>query len=1065
MTSNSSLHTLSEQIISFNNNVLNILNNISSMITSTEQSINFNYTDSEGKIINYNFPTVKNLIDEINISNNNFKSLIGLNNGSKSSIIQTSPNSFNKIVTVDLNLEPNDITSLEIPSYFVADKNWIFDNMISPELSIELDLNNKIEDSTRTLISRRYIINFEIDSTGAFTANGQSALNSFNNTYKGTTNINQNDFLLWLQTTPGVVGGLNPNYDEKQYNLEPNELNYQGYFSVIKIVEDSLNNKLWYHLNTLSYSDVQTNQTLQLKTGDTFIINIDNSNTKYQIVEISYSGSLPMVTLLRIEGMQPVPVGVNTLKYYSNVLKNKKIKINIGYNQYCVLFVKALNNDNYIISKNWSSGIGFYTNDLILKSSDNFNGQTMPSFYTYAVNDYGAIFKDLAERNVPLKLGVPPTAPVLNVNNFQIVQTNLHLTNTPDSLIIKKQSAQVNKLNLQLQQLSTAIASKNKQQKINVFTTDAEKNQFTNELKSLQEKYNSVSTLKNSVNTQIIKSSTNNVSNVLPTFAVKGFITIPSPINTNNTLPLNIVQLEYQYKRLSKDGSETPINTTKLYDTAVNPNFKTVGAISNWKSVKTNPLHRKYDIAKGVYTWVEEDISDPDVVNMNEVDIPINKNETIQLRVRSISEVGFPDSPLMSDWSNVVNIEFPDNLNSIGVQNDTNIITLAHTENVKNTLINDLNNKGLDELLSQKVTLADKTYYVSAENILTDYKDVNGIVYGLQALNNMLIARITKLEEQIAMTKGVLLVSIFNDKQQFVVSNNSELNFTINCEDYLDKITGPGIPTGRVYSNQIYVVNNYVLRIQNTSLNSPLGLLSNRTYSDGVNSDVYNNSTPQVLWVDNHDELLLDNTSGVSKTQLDNQFLWMVNYDSVGQVGVTKISDNIGNSFIGNNSITNILSSPDYNVGYSENSVLTFVGNNNSLLDTSKWLDVNPSVSSRNKLLTTIHPSVSQLSNIVETNSVKTHNLLGGDNNDIKIPLNIYFKMNALDNTITGADYQYINLNGVTQNVRHTKRIKFLLDNKADNTPFEFSVVFTINRVNSVQKKIIATSPIQTNAI
>ena len=121
MTSNSSLHTLSEQIISFNNNVLNILNNISSMITSTEQSINFNYTDSEGKIINYNFPTVKNLIDEINISNNNFKSLIGLNNGSKSSIIQTSPNSFNKIVTVDLNLEPNDKVILHNMVYIIFD--------------------------------------------------------------------------------------------------------------------------------------------------------------------------------------------------------------------------------------------------------------------------------------------------------------------------------------------------------------------------------------------------------------------------------------------------------------------------------------------------------------------------------------------------------------------------------------------------------------------------------------------------------------------------------------------------------------------------------------------------------------------------------------------------------------------------------------------------------------------------------------------------------------------------------------------------------------------------------
>ena len=161
---------------------------------------------------------------------------------------------------------------------------------------------------------------------------------------------------------------------------------------------------------------------------------------------------------------------------------------------------------------------------------------------------------------------------------------------------------------------------------------------------------------------------------------------------------------------------------------------------------------------------------------------------------------------------------------------------------------------------------------------------------------------------------------------------------------------------------------------------------------------------------------------------------------------VTRLAENVGNGFttVNNNSITNILSLNEYNVGYSENQSLAFVSSNNSLLDNAKWIDTTISVGSTTKFLTTIHPVINEITDIVETNQDKVKSVDGGG--EIIIPLNIYFKMNALDNTQTGVNYEYINLNKQTQTVKHIKKLKFFLENEAENKPFVFTLTFNLNR-------------------
>jgi hypothetical protein len=182
----------------------------------------------------------------------------------------------------------------------------------------------------------------------------------------------------------------------------------------------------------------------------------------------------------------------------------------------------------------------------------------------------------------------------------------------------------------------------------------------------------------------------------------------------------------------------------------------------------------------------------------------------------------------------------------------------------------------------------------------------------------------------------------------------------------------------------------------------------------------------------------------------------MMNYDSVTDSAISKLTENIGNSFNtnNNNSITNVLGSPEYNIGYNESTILSFIGNNKSLLDPSKWIDTTTSVSSTNKLLTSIHPVVKDLESIVEANTDKVKTVEPGDNNSVIIPLNIYFKMNSLDTNQTGANYQYIKLNNTTNTVKHIKKVKFFLENESENKPFIFTLKFNINRSKAIVRKV-----------
>lgn len=1063
MAIQSSYASVAEQVIIFNNNVVDLLAKINNLITTTDPAVTVNITDPSGIIRQYSLPSFGFLKAEIDRLNNNINSLYSINEAG--ALIQPSNGTkFRKIITVDLNREPNDISSLNTLTTFRNKKNWFFDSMLNPQIFVEIDLSNQIENNVRKVLCRRYIPEFAKDSAGNFTPVGQSALNNFNTLFRGRNNFTENDYIQWHRSTPGLLNPENPNYDEQMFDLEPSRLEYDGTFTVNSIEEDTINRKIFYQIDTLNYvKNVSSNGTIiqqqaQLQVNDEVIINAPVTSTRYKIVEISTLTSNPRIRVERVEGNEPIPVGIQTLRIYSPVIYEKKVLISVGYNERNALFIKSLNMDNYILSKNWSKGLGFWTNDL----RDVETGVSMEQFYTDKVMDYGQLLGDLVAKKTPTMLASTPNVVTLNPSNFKVTQINRHLTDTPDANNIKIKHNQQKNLKSEIQQINDALNQKNKQLKIQRFTSQAERKQFSNDIDFLNKQKESKNKLLVSVNNEILSLSNSPNSKVQPIFRIRGFWSIPEPVINRGTKPQEVVQFRVQYKYLSKDGRESPVETTVLSDATTGSKN---GALSNWIEFKTDARKRVFDATRNTYTWQVEDVANADTPNINQLDIPIRSGEKVVVRIKSISEVGWPDSIVESDWSNEMTIEFPEALNN--TQNENNFIQVeANKEDLKATVLNELSARGLDDHLSEQTTLNNITYYHNADKILSGFRDNNGIVISLFQYLTNLENRVKSLEEKIKKIKGDLEVSVFRNNDIFLIENGSELEFNIECEDYLDPYTGPGVPTGRVYQNNIYVIKDFLLKVRNKSVDTTLGLLSNRDYS--TRSDYFNKAAPQVFWVNQLNELITDNSTGVTKTQKNNQFIWAANFEPLKVISYTKLSENIGNTFVKlrDNSITEVLSSEEFNVGYSEESILSFNGNNNSLLDTSKWVDRVKTVASTTKFLTTIHPQIQNLDRIVETNIDKVKSIIGGANSDIDIPINIYFKMNALDPTTTrkigsGANYQYVNLNSSNQTVRHIKKVKFFLENEDDNRPFVFTLKFILNRSKVVNKKSLISSPTQ----
>jgi len=629
-------------------------------------TITFEGTDpvtGDPSLYQYSMPSYQYTLEELSRISNTVNTFV-----SGAGVVLLDDGTYRQVSTIPLAQSPAPIVDVAAPSKFNQRPNWFFESFIFPQMYVQFDLKGKIDDrSDRVKVRRVLFDNFDDDETLWFKNNFVGKYYSYENTIDILTTSGKRYFI-----------------DEEIQDLPLNPTKYTGQF----IIQDKrvIAGSEWFFLNTLNYgltTDVATVNNIELKIGDQLRYN----ESLYKIESIE-------VTQKRVKLIATVGVGNPNINgkffIYSTPFNEKIVRIPIGYNECDILFMKGVNDDFNIVADSWGNSINFYTNDLVLTNSTT----SLETFYLSTVVDFGKTMEAQAkDKIVPAFFGVTPDAPTISSSQFGVNQINTQLNASLDTEAIKSTQTQIESTKTIINSLKTTIA----QQKAELveLTDPAQRedlqNKIDNNILQLSRKTTEYQSLVKSLATLAFE---NNAVFGDPKYRVRGFFEIPvgKTITSNSAeSPQEIIQFEISSRYLRLDNTGNPLNTYSYTDPSSGQ--KVTGTFTDW-AISQSPIKTKiYDSSQGKYVWTTASVGDGEAVNINQVDIPITKGEKVELRIRSISEAGWPTNPLKSNWSNSVIIEFPANLE--GSDQVQNILTDATEEQAQIQLDETLNATGV----------------------------------------------------------------------------------------------------------------------------------------------------------------------------------------------------------------------------------------------------------------------------------------------------------------------------------------------------------------------------------
>lgn len=764
MSASNSISQLLEQFLELNTNSLETFERINEAITSNKETVTIDlFNGKTNQMETIQIPAFGYLKREIERLNNNIGAISGLEGAD--STVRLKDGSYRNIYTARLKGPSKSITSLASPTGFSTKLNEFFEDFLNPLLTVNLDVSGQIPVETEKTYVERFI----------FDADDATSIIAFDDLYDGSSTIDYETFKNELANE-----SIKYYVDAEILDMPMRLIQYTGTFDVIRTdnvertytvdgVSQTKTLRL-YTLNKLTYTDSSKslNDTETLRVSDSLIVNSGNFQTRYQVVSIDNATS--QVELLLLEGTEAIKIGVNQLGIYKDVDTRLEIEVKVGFNERQVVFVKPIDSNSKIPAENFSPGVAFYSNNLTI--SDNTGlVKTLAEYYRDEVSDFGQFIKSLKVDYIPpSSVGITPDPPVINTNNFKVVQINKHLTDNASTNKIKQLKADKIASEQSLQKINEAIQQKKSLINSKKFGSLAERDAQRNELNSLSSQRNSEAKLYSSLVTEISASAESaDLQKVSPKYRARGFWSIPEPKRIGNEIQQEVVQFKIRYRYISTSGKTSEVDQIPFSD-STNATSKTA-AFSNWTEV-LGPIRKRELNEDGKYEWIIEGEEDADAVNFNSFEIAIVPGEEIEFMIKSISEAGFPANPVESEWSEINKIEFPDG--EINITDLGEVIEVNKLDALKVSIQEDIEATGLLTHVEDSFTIGDVNFSHRATSIasgfLTPERSPITVFDKLMELQNEVL-RLTELIERI---QGELLVRIIDEDGNVTpVANNS----------------------------------------------------------------------------------------------------------------------------------------------------------------------------------------------------------------------------------------------------------------------------------------------------
>lgn len=736
----SSLQLLFERIELMYENTFNLLKGFQQANSSSLDKIIVPIKNEDGTINNVEINSFQMLQSEMVRIDANFKSLLNADNISyvlngDGSISQTTKTSF-------MNAEY--LSQFNIDRNCIIDKSSIIENLVFPNVKIPITVDSSLRSAVRCFA-------FDI--------------------IDGWEKIGENPTMLdirYLIENGDVVA------EEYQHSLdlEKEQVKYFGKFSITNCIQiDSENWKVT--LSDTQYQSLNSiGNSIDLKIGNLLVSK--GGSGKFMITEINKFKK--DVTIKRVAGIDIPKVGIDALMFNEILPTDTNIVgIPIKPAQKLVIFLSTENHKNISYPS-----VGIKLDSSVYTVIHNNITYTLDDFFSEFVVNFGEYLQSLIhETSIPVVLGVMPKKPELNTSNFKVVQINKHLTTA-------KSTEELNKLNEDKQKIKNDIETK--QTSINTLQNEIDTLKF----KTVEEKefrLNRIKTLRSEIvtlNQNLLVVSRNLDSNAInyglkdfkPKYRVIGFWNIQEPIFSPKTKPQNIIKYDVQYRYLSKNVDTVENTSMKMISQGKEVNV----VFSSWVDLPTKTLNKVEDLS-GNLVWETSVLDSVEDININQCMVSIRDGESIEVRVRAVSEAGYPISPMKSDWSDIMRVDFPSDISNSAVssivsKNDTDLLSAEFNQI--------LSSAGLLSHISGQIKESEKTFFHSA-------KDIASGMYTAEQKNISLETILFDMKKNIdtllnvGKTEQITVEVVDFNNDNFVIRNNQTLElFAGNYSDNIN---------------------------------------------------------------------------------------------------------------------------------------------------------------------------------------------------------------------------------------------------------------------------------------
>ena len=665
-----------------------------------------------------------------------------------------------------------DSLKLNTVSTFEVESNDIFKDFLTPVPYINFDLpslpNDIVEVNVKKIIAKSDELKMLFRNKLAYTVETidkdgnpivethyyQSANEEYGNMHKLLLNYTEDKDYIEYDSVYKIP--LRKNIGTGTYIIES---------IVDDIIDDDLNELITLKIrdnNKLTYKLFDDTIEKPLKVGDE-LINYDGTgkvvNTNTIVVRVVNGEYLNFLGTDNYDTNNDSDIhDMSKLRFYATIDfdLDKYIKVPLEEDQYVYVAIAPINS-RMNVQSSWGNGI--VINTYSLKNGD----KNFDKYYEENVKNIGDVLYEMSNmitspisslsQNTFNKL--TSLKPVIDKKALSVMLVNRHLNNSDTVKNIRTAYNQKKIAESNLSEVQSQINDINaKLSTISFNDTTCIRNTYTAQLSQLNKQKNDLLTnITNAINTISLNVNSAEIPIENAKYRIRGFY-VPN-LDVENDIEINNhiigIQVQYRYKNISEEtGNAVSLNSIDGNNTYI---------YSDWNVLDTKNKLKTASCNNGIYSYAYEDNNEnKNEPSYNQIDIPISQGETVDIRLKVVYDFGQPYITMTSDWSDIINIDFP-----VEYTKDVPVLTIIEENNndiETNRFNNILETSGITEHINDIVIDNNITYYHKSDNIASGYYTDERRVIPLKDKLESIVNDIALLKSDILGVNSNLRVSI-----------------------------------------------------------------------------------------------------------------------------------------------------------------------------------------------------------------------------------------------------------------------------------------------------------------